>query len=54
MELYLYKCPVCGFIHQVPAYWVSFSPEETYEFAHMNVETGQMCDNMELEIVTEA
>jgi len=48
MEIYTYKCPICGFIHQVPAYWVSFSAEETYEFPHMNLETREMCENMEL------
>lgn len=51
MELYNYKCPVCGFIHQVPAYWVSFSPEETYEFPHMDTSTGTLCDNPALEFM---
>lgn len=50
METYMYKCPVCGFTHQVPAYWVSYSPEETYESPHMNLTTGQMCEEMELQL----
>ncbi|WP_310602383.1 hypothetical protein [Anaerosporobacter sp.] len=53
MENYIYECPVCGFRHQVPQYWVSYSPEETMEYPHMCIETGSMCDNMELKYVGE-
>lgn len=54
MEMYLYKCPVCGFTHQVPAYWVSFAPEDTYEMPHNNFETKELCECMVLELVKEA
>ena len=50
MEVYYYKCPVCGFIYQVPAYWVSYSPEDTTDFAHLSLINGQMCENITLEL----
>jgi hypothetical protein len=53
METYIYKCPVCGFAHQVPAYWVSFSPEPTFEFEHMSFKTGEMCENAVLNLKEE-
>ena len=53
MESYWYKCPVCGMTHQVPAYWMSFSPEKTYEFPHMNPETKQFCECVEMELQAE-
>lgn len=53
MEMYVYKCELCGFTHQVPAYWVSFSPEITYEFPHMNLETKELCDQKTLKLVEE-
>jgi len=53
METYIYKCPVCGFAHQVPAYWVSFSPEPTFEFEHMSFKTGEMCENTVLNLKEE-
>lgn len=48
METYLYKCPVCGMAHQVPAYWVSFSPEPTVQFPHMRLDTKEICEHTEL------
>ncbi|WP_167955837.1 hypothetical protein [Anaerosporobacter faecicola] len=53
MENYLYECPVCGFHHQVPQYWVSFSPEDTMEYPHMRMDMTGMCTNMELKYVGE-
>lgn len=50
METYLYKCPVCGFQYSVPAYWMSFSPEATTEFPHLNPATDAVCDNLTLEL----
>lgn len=50
MESYWYKCPVCGMTHQVPAYWMSYSPQPTYEFPHMNPETKAACGCMEMEL----
>mgnify|MGYP005779578489 FL=1 len=45
METYIYRCPVCGFVYQVPDYWVSFAPEETCEFAHIDFAKGESCPN---------
>ncbi len=51
MENYFYKCPVCGFVHLVPAYWVSFAPPEKMEFPHINNQ-GEDC-NAILELIKE-
>jgi len=48
MENYYYKCPKCGFIYQMPEYWASYSPEDTTEYPHIDMKTGEMCENMEL------
>lgn len=48
MEVYYYKCPLCGMVHQVPAYWVSFSPAPTFQFPHMRFDTKELCENGEL------
>lgn len=53
MEMYLYQCPICGFTHQVPAYWVSFSPEKIYEFPHINLASNVMCEHFILDLVAE-
>ena len=50
METYLYRCPVCGFIYQVPDYWVSFSPKKTCEFPHIDFSRGETCPNAVLEL----
>ena len=39
METYYYKCPICGFVYQVPDYWVNFAPEATTEFPHISFKT---------------
>lgn len=51
MENYFYKCEVCGYVHIVPAYWVSFSPEEEMESPHICPETGACCENMLLHLM---
>jgi len=48
METYYYKGPVCGFVYQVPDYWVSYSPEDTMEFPHIDFQTGKACENLVL------
>ena len=53
METYTYRCPVCGFVYFVPSYWMSYSPEETTEFPHQNVETGEDCPNLKLDFAGE-
>lgn len=53
MEVYYYRCPVCGFIYQVPAYWVSYSPEPETEFPHLSMIDGKLCANARLELQEE-
>ncbi|NDL68704.1 hypothetical protein [Anaerotalea alkaliphila] len=48
MDLYYYVCPVCGFVHQVPAYWCDFSPEDTMEMEHLNLQTMDICGETSL------
>jgi len=54
METYIYKCPVCGYAHQVPAYWVSFSPEPEMEHEHPDFSKGEMCENRILKLMSES
>lgn len=51
MENYFYKCPQCGFIHIVPAYWVSYNPEDEVELEHMDLKTGENCPISVLKLV---
>lgn len=51
MEMNTYKCPVCGFVYQVPAYWSDFDAEPTMELEHMNLQTQKDCDYKILEVV---
>lgn len=48
MEMNLYRCPVCGFVHFVPAYWSSFAPDPEVELAHISLESGDDCPNIKL------
>lgn len=50
METFAYKCPVCGFVYIVPAYWMSYSAEPTTEFPHTKPGTDTICDNLTLEL----
>lgn len=45
MENYFYKCPICGFVHLVPAYWSAYSPEKEMELEHVNFNTGEPCSH---------
>ncbi|MCX7923206.1 MAG: hypothetical protein N3B21_14535 [Clostridia bacterium] len=51
MENYFYKCPLCGYVHLIPAYWVSFSPEEEMSLQHVNMETKEFCSSEVLYLV---
>lgn len=46
MDNYFYQCPVCGFVHIIPAYWVSFNPEDEVALPHVNPQTQQDCDSI--------
>lgn len=53
MESVFYKCPTCGFTHQVPAYWSGFAPEKEMEMPHMNLETKEMCVDTVMKLIEE-
>ena len=48
MEVFYYRCSVCGYVHQVPSYWMGYAAEETHEQMHFNPETKEVCFNQEL------
>lgn len=51
MEMMTYKCPLCGFVYQVPAYWSDYDAEPKMTFEHMNLQAQKDCENKTLEIV---
>ncbi len=53
MEAVFYKCPKCGFVHQVPSYWSGHSPEPEIEMPHFDLTTKEACSEMILKLVTE-
>ncbi len=53
MEVYYYRCAVCGYIHQVPSYWMSYAPEETHEQMHFSPADRSLCGNQTLEYAGE-
>ena len=48
MEVYYYICKKCGYVHQVPAYWMGYAPEDETEMPHFDPKTGAMCENVTL------
>lgn len=48
MELVYYQCPICGFVYQVPEYWMDFSPEETLEMPHVQLGAQEACSELRL------
>ena len=53
MEMNWYRCPACGFTHQVPAYWSSFSADKEVELPHIVLVTGEICAEQSLLLVTQ-
>lgn len=53
METYFYKCPVCGFVYQVPAYWVSYDPQPEMEFPHLDLRSDTACECTVLRLTEE-
>ena len=43
MEVYYYVCPVCGYVHQVPAYWMGYAPEDETDMPHIDPRNGEVC-----------
>ena len=52
MEMNWYRCPACGFTHQVPAYWSSFSADPEVELPHIVLATGEVCPEQRLLLVS--
>lgn len=48
MEVYYYVCPQCGYVHQVPAYWMGYAPEAETDMPHIHIRTGEVCENTTL------
>ena len=48
MEVYYYICPQCGYVHQVPAYWMGYAPEEETEMPHIRPDNAAVCENATL------
>lgn len=48
MEVYYYRCAVCGYVHQTPGYWMGYAPEETCEQMHFSPQTHAVCENLTL------
>lgn len=51
MDCNYYKCETCGFIHQVPAYWSDYSADKNMEMVHMNLNTKEMCEEINLVLI---
>lgn len=54
MEVYYYQCPRCGYVHQVPAYWMGYAPEDETDMPHMDMQKGDACENTTLRYKEEA
>ena len=48
MEVFYYRCPVCGYVHQTPSYWMGYAAEDTLEQMHLDPKTGAVCGNQTL------
>lgn len=48
MENFYFLCPLCGYRHQVPAYWLSFNPPQELEAEHIDFGKCEPCPNKKL------
>lgn len=48
MEVYYYVCALCGYVHQVPAYWMGYAPEAETDMPHIDPRSGEVCENSTL------
>ena len=53
MEVFYYRCKECGYVHQVPSYWMSYATEDTHEQMHFDPRTQSVCMNQELDYAGE-
>ena len=49
MEVFYYKCRLCGYVHQIPSYWMSYAAEDTHEQMHFNPADNTICPNQTLD-----
>ena len=48
MEVFYYQCPVCGYVHQTPSYWMGYAAEESIEQMYLDPGTRAVCANQTL------
>lgn len=48
MKVFYYQCPVCGYVHQTPSYWMGYAAEESIEQMHLDPGTRAVCANQTL------
>lgn len=53
MEVFYYRCAACGYVHQVPSYWMSYAAEDTHEQMHFDPQTKTVCANQTLDYAGE-
>lgn len=53
MEVFYYRCAACGYVHQVPSYWMSYAAEDTHEQMHFDPATKAVCANQTLDYAGE-
>ena len=53
MEVFYYRCSACGYVHQVPSYWMSYAAEDTHEQMHFSPADRTVCANQTLEYAGE-
>ena len=53
MEVYYYRCAACGYVHQVPCYWMGYAPEKTHEQMDFSPQTRAVCANASLDYAGE-
>lgn len=53
MDNYFYKCEKCGYVHLVPAYWMSFQAEREIEQPHLDRINGKECTEKTLQWIQE-
>ena len=53
MEVFYYKCNVCGYVHQVPSYWMGYAAEDTHDQMHFSPADQSVCPNQTLDYAGE-
>lgn len=48
MEVFYYRCALCGYVHQTPAYWMGYAAEPELEQMHLTPADRSVCANRTL------